>query len=142
MTYAELYLKSNGKLLGADISPREDSLAHSDDKLCHSQRRGAKWGVHNGPPYPLDRQTARAVTYGHNPGTKRKMSFAEWYAAHKKKKQEKDAERAKAEAAKKKADEKAAKEKEKADAAAAKKKAEEEAKKKAEEEKAEEERIK
>jgi hypothetical protein len=88
--------------------------------------------VHNGPPYPLDRQTARAVTYGHNPGTKRNISFAEWYAAHKKKKQEKDAERAKAEAAKKKAEEKAAKEKEKADAAAAKKKAEEEARKKAE----------
>lgn len=99
MNYAELYLKSHDELLGADTGPQEDSLAH------HGIKR-QKWRVQNGPPYPLDRKTSHAVKFGSNPGKKRKLSIADWYAAKKKAHKKKAEEKAKAEAKAAKAKEK------------------------------------
>lgn len=31
----------------------------SEMELCHTQRKGAHWGIHNGPPYPLDASIVR-----------------------------------------------------------------------------------
>lgn len=51
-----------------DYIHKSRNLQHSDltfndldnaEKLAHHQRKGAKWGVMNGPPYPLDRQTVK-----------------------------------------------------------------------------------
>lgn len=33
----------------------DDRWISANDHLEHYQRKGAEWGVHNGPPYPLDR---------------------------------------------------------------------------------------
>lgn len=38
--------------------------------LQHSGRLGQKWGVRNGPPYPLNRSTVSKV-YGKNPVTRK-----------------------------------------------------------------------
>lgn len=38
-------------------------VTSSEECLSHHGRLGQKWGTHNGPPYPLDRETIKAA-YG------------------------------------------------------------------------------
>lgn len=54
--------KEFGLDFGKDISVGEENRFRkylSDDHLEHSGRLGQKWGVQNGPPYPLDRETVK-----------------------------------------------------------------------------------
>lgn len=57
----------------------------SSDDLLHHQRKGAHWGIHNGPPYPLDRQknkpkAVKRVT--ETTGTTKKITAASLIKAH------------------------------------------------------------
>lgn len=45
---------------------KKASLSHSDldifeDYLCHHGIDGQKWGIKHGPPYPLDKKTAKSI---------------------------------------------------------------------------------
>ena len=59
-----------------------------DNYLMHHQRRGAKWGIMNGPPYPLREGQLSSAEKKHGGVAK---SIAEAYKNHKKKKQRKKA---------------------------------------------------
>jgi hypothetical protein len=59
----------------------QEALAHSkpieaQNFLAHHGIKGQKWGVRNGPPYPLDAKTHKEVT-SEKPGSGRKEGVAE-----------------------------------------------------------------
>jgi len=58
--------KEFGLDLESDISVGDENRFGkyiSEDHLAHSGRKGQKWGVQNGPPYPLDQDTVK-TEYG------------------------------------------------------------------------------
>lgn len=46
------------------IYKTKNLIIHTSDELYHHGIKGQKWGVQNGPPYPLDQKTHNKVTKG------------------------------------------------------------------------------
>ena len=74
-------LKLKGKHKHSDYSlSKSYKLSHGDADetfLAHYQRKGAKWGLRNGPPYPLDRSQFSEAEREADPDTEAKQHMRE-----------------------------------------------------------------
>lgn len=61
--HSAFFQESSGQLNGYGWSVRR-----SDDELEHYGIKGQKWGVVNGPPYPLDPKVSKQIKQGKNEG--------------------------------------------------------------------------
>lgn len=52
------------------VRRRSETYDYDSDFLMHYGIPGQKWGVKNGPPYPLDNKVSKKIQNGNNPGSK------------------------------------------------------------------------
>jgi len=63
-----LHLAELRDFMSADLSVLNE-MKHSDDEkdaLCHMGKKGMKWGVLNGPPYPIDKNKSSTSQYDYS----------------------------------------------------------------------------